>query len=79
MASKLKLRKKKYHPPIEERNDDKTTRQDLNSNSNMMIVKSAVASAQKHRIELKPGRENHGAGNCSFEATIFNINDRSCF
>ena len=38
-----------------------------------------MASAQKHRIKLKPGRENHGAGNCSFEATIFNINDRSCF
>ena len=79
MASKLKLRKKKYHPPIEASNDDYRTRPDLNSNTNMMIVKRAIASAQKHRIKLKPGRANHGDGNCSFEATIFNINDRSCF
>ena len=79
MASKLKLRKKKYHPPIAARNDDNTTRQDSNSNTNLKIVERAIASAQKHRIKLKPGRANHGDGNCSFEATIFNINDRSCF
>ena len=79
MASKLKLRKKKYHPPIAARNDDNTTRQDLTSNTKMMIVERAIASAEKHRIKLKPGRANHGDGNCSFEATIYNINDRSCF
>ena len=79
MSSKLKLRKKKYHPPIAARNDDNTTRQDSKLNTNMTIVERAIASAQKHRIKLRPGRENRGAGNCSFEATIFNINDRSCF
>ena len=77
MASKLKLRKKKYHPPMEDSDDD--YRQELNSNTNMTIVQRAIASAQKHKIKLDPGRENHGDGNCSFEAIIFNINDRSCF
>ena len=43
------------------------------------IFQRAVLSANKHGINLEPGRENNGYGNCSYEATIFNINDRSCF
>ena len=43
------------------------------------IFGSAIASAQKHRINLVPGRENNGDGNCSYESVIFNINDRSCY
>ena len=62
---------------MEDSNDDYS--QELDSNTNMTIVQRAIASAQKHKIKLDPGRENHGDGNCSFEAIIFNINDRSCF
>ena len=79
MASKLKLRKKKYHPPVDSSNDDSKTRQDLRLNTNKTIVQRAIASANKHMINLEPGRENHADGNCSFEAVMFNINDRSCF
>ena len=39
----------------------------------------AIASAQKHNINLEPGRENQGHGNCSYEAVIINLNDRNCF
>ena len=58
---------------------------DLEENHNEMridipkIFGSAIASAQKHRINLVPGRENNGDGNCSYESVIFNINDRSCY
>ena len=79
MASKLRLKKKKYHPPIDDNNDNCQTRQVVNLNTNKTIVQRAIASAQKHNIKLKPGRENHADGNCSFEATMYNINDRSCF
>ena len=43
------------------------------------IFRSAIASAQKHKIKLMPGRKNQGDGNCSYESVIFNINDRSCY
>ena len=79
MASTLRLKKKKYHPPIDDNNDNYQTRQVVNLNTKKTIVQRAIASAQKHKIKLKPGRENHADGNYSFEATIFNINDRSCF
>ena len=35
------------------------------------IFKRAIASANKHKIKLKPGRENAGVGNCSYESVIF--------
>ena len=35
------------------------------------IVLRAIASAQKHRIKLDPGRQNHADGNCSYESVIF--------
>ena len=37
------------------------------------------ASAQRHGIKLRRGTPNPGTGDCAFEATISNINDRSCF
>ena len=43
------------------------------------IFERAIASANKHKIKLKPGRENAGVGNCSYESVIFNINDRASF
>ena len=43
------------------------------------IFISAIESAKKHNIKLKPGRVNEAAGNCSYEAVIHNINDRDCF
>ena len=36
-------------------------------------------SAEIHGIKLQHGRPNPGTGDCAFEATIFNINDRKCF
>ena len=37
------------------------------------------ASAHRHGIQLKQGAPNPGTGDCAFQATISNINDRSCF
>ena len=87
MASKLRLRKKKYHPQFEAKNDENKTRQtgiDVTTNTSIeikdkRIFQRAIASAQKHNIKLEHGRENNADGNCSFESVIFNINDRSCF
>merc|ERR1711942_368143 len=59
--------------------------QDANSSytvcetKNKKLFDRAIANAQKHKINLKPGRGNRGGGNCSYEAVIFNINDRNCF
>ena len=44
-----------------------------------MIFQRAIASAEKHRIKLEPGRENSGGGDCSYLSVIFNINGRGCF
>ena len=85
MASKLSRKRKKYPPPYEKPKeqhimDETTTKKNLNeTNSQGVIVKRAIASAQKHNIELLPGRANNAAGNCSYESVIYNINDRSCF
>ena len=43
------------------------------------VTKMGINSAKKHNIELEPGRENSGDGNCSYQSVIFNINDRECF
>ena len=92
MTSRLKLKRKKSRPPNEEVEDNTKSSQVLNeikhqtmferaSNRIRMpqIFQGAIASAQKHRINLKPGKENIGGGNCSYESVIFNINERSCF
>ena len=71
--SKL-TRKKKFPPPYDDRNT-KTQ----NVLTHKRIFQRAISSADKHGIKLKPGRENEGNGNCSYEAAIFNINERSCF
>ena len=44
-----------------------------------LMIGRAVASAKKHGINLRHGRSNPGAGDCAFEAVIYNINDRSDF
>ena len=43
------------------------------------MITTAIASANRHGINLKPGTRNPGAGDCAFEAVIHNNNDRSCF
>ena len=79
MASKLKLRKKKYSPSYIEAsrlgNNDEHKPMMIENR----IVQRAIASAHKHRIKLDPGRRNHADGNCSYESVMFNINDRDCF
>ena len=69
MTSRLKLRKKKYHPPEAARNSQIA----FDENG---IVDRAIASAQKHNIKLRAGTKDRGYGNCAFEAVINNINDR---
>ena len=43
------------------------------------MINTAISSAHKHGIKLKPGSPNTGAGDCAFEAVIQNNNDRSFF
>ena len=79
MASKLKLRKKKYSPPYIEASRPTNDDEHKPMMTENRIVQRAIASAHKHRIKLDPGRRNHADGNCSYESVIFNINDRDCF
>ena len=44
-----------------------------------LMVRRAVASGARHGIKLIPGRVNPALGDCSFEAPLFNVNDRNCF
>ena len=44
-----------------------------------IMVQRCIASAARHGIKLIPGRANPAAGDCAFESTIFNVNDRNCF
>ena len=83
--AKLTLKRKKFHPPFD---DNYTTKMDKKSHdikSNQAEIKEkrifqrAISSAKKHGISIILGRENGGHGNCSYEAVIFNINDRNCF
>ena len=85
MTSKLTRKKKKYHPSNEESKqqhtmDDTNAQKNIKSNNKENnIFTRAIASAQKHSIELKAGRANNAAGNCSYESVMNNINDRTCF
>ena len=45
----------------------------------MKIIDRATASAARHGIGICQGRPNPATGNCVFEASIFNVNDRVCF
>ena len=67
-------RKKKFPPPNDDRNN-KTQKVPTHK----IIFQRAISSAAKHGIKLAQGQENEGNGNCSYEAAIFNINERSCF
>ena len=44
-----------------------------------LMVRRAIASAKKHGISLEVGKINAADGNCSFDAVLHNINERSCF
>ena len=93
MTSRLKLKKKKYHPPFDDSQNrpiidddkpkpsdsDKTNKTYAQTYNENEIFTKAIASAQKHNIKLKPGRKDRGYGNCVFEAVINNMNDRACF
>ena len=74
MATKLRSRKRKYKPLSEELEKSQIVIQTQND-----IFARAIASANKHNIEIRPGRKNLAAGNCSYESVIYNINDRPCF
>ena len=86
--SKLKLKKKRLkHTDLEDDDkfDDKRekpgrnpTEMDEEARINK-VTHMGINSAEKHNIKLKPGRENPGDGNCSYQSVIFNINDRECF
>ena len=50
---------------------------DCNTNQNNIFA--CIACANKHNIEIKPGRKNVAAENCCYESVIYNINVRPCF
>ena len=83
--SQLTRKRAKFHPPFDDDNTPKTGRKPPNVDSTQAEIKDkrifqrAISSAKKHGINLVPGRGNQGHGNCSYESTIFNINDRNCF
>ena len=82
--SKL-ARRKNYPPPYDDKTTTRTRQTSLDVTKTetkiryKKIFQRAISSAQKHGINLEPGRENKGNGNCSYEAAIYNINDRKCF
>ena len=57
---------------------DVAIRQLLGKEKSLMISR-AIASGQKHGINMKHGSSNPGTGDCAFESIIQNNNDRSCF
>ena len=85
MASRLKLKRKKFHEPYKDvQNIDgcqsiKTPQNETVLLKNQKIFERAIANAAKHQIRLKPGTENRGFGNCSYESVILNINERDCY
>ena len=82
--AKLTPKRARFHPPFDDNCTQKTGQNSPNVRSNhakkeKRIFQRAISSAKKHGINLLPGRVNEGHGNCSYEATIFNLNDRKCF
>ena len=61
---------------FESADDDIAT---LLKNEKTLMISRTIFSAKKHGINLKHGSSNPGTGDCAFESTIFNINDRSCY
>ena len=39
-----------------------------------LMIERAIANAKKHNVNLKPGKQNSGGGNCSYLSVIYNIN-----
>ena len=44
-----------------------------------LMIKRAIASAQKHEINVCQGKPIPADGNCAIESVIANINERKCF
>ena len=51
----------------------------LMSDERRIMMTRAICSAKHHGIKLKPGSPTPGFGDCAFEATIKNINERNCY
>ena len=79
MTSRLKLKRKKSRPPNEEMEENRKSSHVLDDLKHKTMFERVIESAKKHNINVKPGTENHGMGNCSYESVILNINDRNCF
>ena len=88
MTSKLKLKRKKFNQPYKavstEAKNNGNQSQELSSNQiqtlkSQRIFQRAISNAAQHGIKLKPGIENNGNGNCSYESVLVNINGRNCF
>ena len=79
--SKLKLQKMRDRGKAEE--DKLGTKIDDNKDTTAQnssgMIQRAIASAQKHNIDLTPGKQNSGGGDCSYLSVIYNINERECF
>ena len=88
MTSRLKLKRKKFQEPYKENQNkvecfekqcEELMDNKVKAPDKSRIFQRAVENARKHNIMLKPGTENNGHGNCSYEAVLLNINDRECF
>ena len=83
MASRLKLKRKKFQDPYKDasrkvdcdgNNRIESDRNEVQLSNNQRIFERAIENAKKHKINLKPGTENNGHGNCSYESVLLNIN-----
>ena len=83
MTSRLKLKRKKFQEPYKDDpnqlDDNGIKGIEVKRLKNQKIFDRAIENAKKHKIRLKPGTENNGHGNCSYESVIMNINERECF
>ena len=79
--SRLKLKKRNHQDKTQGQDEGIGLRKQnvVSTAGNQRLFARAIASAQKHGIELVPGRANAGNGNCSYESAIFNINERMLF
>ena len=88
MTSRLELKRKKFEEPYKDDSnqlDDNGNKgmefsgKDIKRMKNQRIFERGIENAKKHKIKLKPGTQNDGHGNCSYESVILNIRDRECF
>ena len=59
--------------------DGAITESEDESDIDPLIVKLAKRNAKQHNIDVIHGCPNDASGNCAFEATIYNIQDRKEF